>query len=132
MSSSELTHKEAGIPANRDGDLDFPTFVPTVDIHENDKEVVLVADMPGADADSVGIDLERNVLRISSRPTHPGPEGVSLTHREYSNGGYERTFTLGNAIDSQGIVASVRDGVLRLTLPKAEEAQPRRISVKAG
>ena len=106
--------------------------MPRVDIRESEAEVVLVADLPGVDETSVSIDLEGSELTLRGRFLPKAPEGFSLTYQEYRSGDYERTFTLGDTIDRNRIHAVVRDGVLRLTLPKAKEAQPWRVAVKAG
>jgi len=94
--------------------------------------VFLVADMPGVDETSVSIDLEGSELTIRGTFLPKAPDGYSLTYQEYGSGDFERSFTLGDTIDRDGIKAEVKDGILRLTLPKAKEAQPRRIAVKAG
>jgi HSP20 family molecular chaperone IbpA len=88
--------------------------------------------MPGVDETSVKIDLEGSELTIRGTFALEPPAGYSLTYQEYGSGDYERSFTLGDTIDREGIQAVVKDGVLRLTLPKAKEAQPKRIAVNAG
>lgn len=133
MAASETREQKAATrPADIERTTDGPVFTPSVDIAESETEVALAADIPGVDENGVRVDLDRNVLTIRARFTLEPPEGYSLTYREYRSGDYERSFTLGDTIDRAGISASVKDGVLRLTLPKAKEAQPRRITVKAG
>lgn len=132
MASSALTKRKEDTPARAERTEDSPAFVPRVDIYEDGANVVLVADMPGADESSVKVDLDGNELAISGRASLAPSEGYAMSYQEYSSGNYERTFTLADIIDRDGIKAVVRDGVLRLTLPKAKEAQPRRIQVKAG
>ncbi|MDT8391168.1 MAG: Hsp20/alpha crystallin family protein [Lentisphaeria bacterium] len=107
-------------------------FVPRVDIVENEHEILLRADMPGVTAESVDIALEGQELTITGRCQTQAPEGYELAFGEYQNGNYEREFTLGDSIDRGNIKAAVKDGVLSLTLPKAKESKPRRITVKAG
>jgi len=109
-----------------------PVFIPDVDIQEAENEFRLIADMPGVDESSVEVDVENNVLTIHGSFVPQPPEGYSLSWQEYRSGDYERSFTLSNTIDREKIQARVRDGVLRLSLPKAEQAQPRRIEVKSG
>ena len=105
---------------------------PRVDITENEKEVLLVADMPGVGQNGVDIDLERNVLTIRGTRSAEIMEGFELTNAEFQPVySYERQFTLGDTIDRENISASMKDGVLRLILPKVAEAAPRRIVVKA-
>ena len=76
--------------------------------------------------------MEGSALTLRGSFVPKAPEGFSLTYQEYQSGDYERVFTLGDTIDRARIQAVVKDGVLRLTMPKAKEAQPRRIAVRAG
>lgn len=132
MSSTALTKKNADAPAKTERATETPVFIPAVDILESETDVVLLADMAGVDETSVTVDLEGSELTIKGRFQPRKPEGYSLAYGEYESGDYERTFTLGETIDRAKIKATVSNGVLRLTLPKAKEAQPRRIAVKAG
>jgi len=132
MTENAVTKREQQTPATPERARQTPVFVPRVDIRESEAEVVLVADLPGVDETSVSIDLEGSELTLRGTFVPKAPEGFALTYQEYQSGDYERTFTLGDTIDRSRIHAVVRDGVLRLTLPKAKEAQPRRIAVKAG
>lgn len=107
-------------------------FVPRADIYETEEAIVVVADMPGVDANSVDIMLEDNVLTINGYVEPEQPVGYSLAYAEYQVGDYERAFTVSDQIDRDGIVAVVKDGVLRLHLPKVTEARRRKIAIKAG
>jgi HSP20 family molecular chaperone IbpA len=104
-------------------------YMPRVDIYEQDDTTVLVADMPGVDENSIDITLEKNVLTIRGFVEEP-LQGYGLAYGEYGVGDYERTFALSDEVDRNKIEASMKDGVLRLTLPKAEEARSRKISVR--
>ena len=97
-----------------------------------DDEIVVVADMPGADENSVNITLEKNVLTINGYVEPLPPEGYSLVYTEYRVGDYERAFSLSDQIDQDGIDALVKDGVLRMYLPKITEARRRAIAIRAG
>ena len=132
MAERAMTKREPQAPARAERAEETATFVPPVDTRESETQVVLVADAPGVDESSVSIDLEGGELKLRGKFVPKAPEGYSLTYQEYESGDYERTFTLGETIDRSGISAVVKDGVLRLVLPKAKEAQPRRIAVKAG
>ena len=132
MANDKLTKKDPETPATIERAKETPVFRPRFDIYENDTEVLLLGDMPGVDETSVKIDLEGSELTVAGTFVLEPPKGYSLTYQEYGSGDYERTFTLGDIIDRGGIKAVVKDGVLRLTLPKAKEAQPKRIAVKAG
>jgi len=108
------------------------TFTPAVDIFETDQGLTLVADMPGVKAEDLHIDLHENTLSLRGEVTAPeGPEEMDL-YREYQTGSYVREFTVGELIDREKIAAELKEGVLRLTLPKVEAATPRKIEVKAG
>lgn len=107
-------------------------FVPRADIYETDESITVLVDMPGVDETSVDITLENNVLSINGYVEPMQPEGHSLTYAEYRVGDFERAFTLSDEIDRDGIEAEVKDGVLRLHLPKNTEARIRKIAIKAG
>ncbi len=107
-------------------------FTPVVDIFENEQQITLVADMPGVAPEEVQIDLKDNVLTISGevKPFKTAEESDVLS--EFEIGRYYRQFTLSEVIDQKKIEARLEDGVLRLTLPKAEKAITRQITVTAG
>ncbi len=107
-------------------------YVPRVDIYETDDEVQVIADMPGVDEKSVDITLEKNVLSIYGYVGSDKPDNYNLAYAEYEMGDYERKFTLSDEIDRDKITASAKDGVLHITLPKAEPAKARRIAVKTA
>lgn len=109
-----------------------PTFTPAVDIFETDKALTVVADMPGVKPEDLSIDLHDNVLSFIGEVAAPEKEDELDVYREYRTGRYVREFTLGELINQDKIDAELKDGVLRLTLPKVEEAKPRKIAVKAA
>jgi HSP20 family protein len=109
-----------------------PVYRPLTDIYDTGQGVVLALEMPGVGRDDVEIDLERRVLTIRGRAKVTRPEGYRRVHAEYGEGDYERVFTLSEAIDESAIRAEMSNGVLTLTLPRAEAAKPKRIEVKAG
>jgi HSP20 family protein len=107
-------------------------FVPRADIYEADDQIVIVADVPGSDKDSIDVTLDKNVLTIDAYVNSVAPEGYSLSFTEYEIGDYQRSFRLSDEIDREKIQANVKDGVLRLYLPKSGAARTRKISVKTG
>jgi HSP20 family molecular chaperone IbpA len=107
-------------------------FTPTVDIYETEKEITLLADMPGVRAESLSIDLHENVLSLDGDVKSPEGEEEVDVFKEYRTGKYHRQFTLSQVIDQSKIEAAMKDGVLRLTLPKVEAATPRKITVKSA
>jgi HSP20 family molecular chaperone IbpA len=118
----ELEKKqEATIPAR--------VFVPTTDIFETEQALTLVAEMPGVDKAKVDVSVEDGVLTIQGQLDFSKYEGLRPVYTEYNIGHYRRIFTLSNRIDQNSISAEMKDGVLTLVLPKAEEAKPRRINV---
>jgi HSP20 family protein len=106
-------------------------FTPAVDIYETEKELVLLADMPGVDVDGLDIDLEDNTLSIIGKIGAEEPEGEGLL-TEYRLGNYFRNFSLTDVVDQSRISATLSDGVLKLTLPKAEKTVPRKIPITEG
>jgi HSP20 family protein len=107
-------------------------YRPPVDIFDTGEGVKLMLEMPGVGRDDVEIDLERRVLTIRGRGRVTSPEGFRRVYAEYGEGDYERVFTLSEDIDEAAIRAEMSNGVLTLTLPRAEAAKPKRIEVKAG
>jgi len=108
------------------------TFVPRVDIYETREALFLIADMPGVDDKTVDVELEKNILTISGRVEDGKVKDHTLVFSEYEEGDYERTFTLSDEIDREKIKATVKQGVLRLELPKAEKVKPRKIMINAA
>jgi HSP20 family molecular chaperone IbpA len=109
-----------------------PVFTPDVDIFETEREITLLADVPGVAPEDVYIDLREGVLTLSGevKPFEGKDECDVLV--EFETGTYYRQFTLSEVIDQSRIEAKLENGVLRLTLPKAEKAMPRRIAINAG
>ncbi|HCS77608.1 MAG: Hsp20/alpha crystallin family protein [Smithellaceae bacterium] len=108
------------------------TFVPRVDIYENKDSLFLLADMPGVDEKTVDIELEKNILKITGRVENGRIQDAAMMYSEYEIGDYERVFTLSDEIDRDKVVASVKNGVLRLELPKTEKVKPKKIAIKAA
>ncbi|MEN4042909.1 MAG: Hsp20/alpha crystallin family protein [Anaerolineaceae bacterium] len=111
---------------------DRQVYIPRADIYETDDAMIVLADVPGVDEKSVDITIDKNVLTINAFVEEEQPENYRCTYAEYGVGDYERRFILSNQVDRDGIEASVKDGVLRLRLPKSKEAKARKISVSAG
>ena len=110
---------------------DGPTFIPPTDIFETKDNIVMLLDMPGADPESLNVTLERRELGVAARSTISPPQGYTAVHAEYRPGGYERSFNLPDEVDNERIDAVFKDGVLRLTLPKAQ-MPAKKITVKAA
>lgn len=133
--STELKKTAAASPASSQGAAAEPVVLtPLVDIMETAHEVIVIADLPGVNDQTVDIDLQGNNLTIrGNRDDKFGMNDANLARGEYRpEYRYERQFTIGEAIDTQAITAQMKDGVLSLNLPKLKELAPRRIEVKAG
>ena len=106
------------------------TFVPRADIYETDKEIIVLADVPGSNEKTVDITLEKNVLSITAYVEAAIPNGFDVAYAEYEEGDYQRSFRLSDEINRDKIEAVVSEGVLRLRLPKVQEAKTKKIAVK--
>jgi HSP20 family molecular chaperone IbpA len=107
-------------------------FTPSVDIFETDLAITMLADMPGVDSENLTIDLRDNALTIIGELSESVSDSEVTIYKEYETGKYYRQFSLSNEIDQDKIDAKLKDGVLRLELPKVEKAKPRQINVQAG
>lgn len=107
-------------------------FSPDVDILETETALTLLADIPGIATENLNIDLRENTLTISGEVMQEDRESEEEVMIEYETGKYFRKFYLSEEIDQSKIDAQLKDGVLRLTLPKLEKAKPRKITVKTG
>ncbi|MBN2033213.1 MAG: Hsp20/alpha crystallin family protein [Deltaproteobacteria bacterium] len=131
--SKELQAKEkTAVSTPAESTKPGPVFAPAVDILENEKELILLADIPGVNSSDLSIDLNDSVLTLFADAEPPEKPNESDIFREYRTGKYFRQFTVSEAIDQSKIEAELKDGVLHLHLPKVEAATPRKIAVKAG
>jgi HSP20 family protein len=104
-------------------------YKPAVDIYETDDALHVQADVPGADADEFEIDLRDNTLTLTG-PTENVEARWDPVYEEYGIGHFTRQFRLGKRIDQEKITAELNNGVLELTLPKVEKAQPKKIEIE--
>jgi HSP20 family protein len=128
----EVEKTEAQTPERVERTRHARTFSPRVDIYEDKNEIYLIADIPGASEEDVDITLEKNVLTLRADVEATPVKEHSLAYAEYDVGDYERSFTLSDEIDRDKISATVKGGVLHVTLPKAAVVKERKITVKAG
>jgi HSP20 family molecular chaperone IbpA len=105
---------------------------PPIDIHESAEGLVLEADLPGVTESQLSIQLEDNVLSLHARVSAPAPEDARVLHEEYRPGDFYRSFILSDEVERSKIAAELKNGVLKLTLPKAERAKTRRIEIKTS
>jgi HSP20 family molecular chaperone IbpA len=107
-------------------------FVPRTDIYEIDDNIILELDMPGINENAIEITLEKNILNVKGYAQMDDPGDFSLALAEYEIGDYERNFRVSDSVAKDKIDALYKNGVLRLTLPKAEQAKARKIAVKVN
>lgn len=133
MSNAMQTSAAASSPDTvRSGQGSQPYVVPPVDVFENENAITLLADLPGVPRDQLHVRVDGDNLVIEATAATAGPEKMELVYGEAQVPAYRRQFTLSRELDAGRIEAQLKDGVLRLTIPKAEEAKPRRIQVQAG
>jgi HSP20 family protein len=123
--STRMQNDERNAENTRGG----PFFTPRVDIFETDKELTLVADIPGVRPEDVDLRYERGELLLQAR-VQRRPRPGHLIAEEYEEGDFFRAFQIHESIDSSQIAAECKNGVLTVHLPKAEVARPRQVSVR--
>ncbi len=125
-----------GLSQNAQGDDEWSlggTWAPAVDIFEQDGNIVMKAELPGIDSKDVDIRLENNVLTLRGERKVDSEVKRENYHRvERAYGNFTRSFTLPAVVDQEKIKAEYKDGVLRVTLPKREEAKPKQIAISVG
>ena len=120
------------VPEETERTRECRCFVPRADIYDVDENIYVVLDMPGINENALEITLEKNILNVKGFSQVEEHDNFSLVRAEYEVGDYERSFRISDAIDQSKIEATYNNGVLKLTLPKAEEAKARKISVQVG
>lgn len=129
MTQQTVLQKQEGTVAAPERTYSGPTFRPNVDIVETESELLLVADVPGANEDSLDMDFERGQLSIRAKVMPRQKEDTTYVRREYEVGAFFRSFQVGEAIDSGKISAGLKNGVLTVHLPKTEAVKARKIPV---
>lgn len=104
-------------------------FTPPIDIYETPEGLVLEADLPGVTSETLELQVQDNKLTLFGRVVRQAPENAVVRHEEYGVGDYLRSFILSDEVDYDRISAKLQNGVLRVVLPKAAKAQPRRIEI---
>ena len=111
---------------------DLPALLPPVDVTEDAGGITLVADLPGVPRDKLRLEVDRETLVIEGEVGLPAPQGFEATHAEVSLPRYRRAFTIGGELNSDKVVAEFRQGVLKLRIPKAEHARPRKVEIQVA
>lgn len=127
--NTSVTKKASTATQAQDQKVPQQALMPAVDIVENDNGITLLTDMPGVSKERLDIRVDGESLTIEGAAEVQVPEKLQLLHSEMRTPFFRRTFTLSRELDAGKIEASLRDGVLRMHIPKAEEAKPRRIEV---
>lgn len=123
MDTKDLTQRET---------RQVTPLVPPVDIVEDAEGITLRADLPGVDRENLNIAVDGETLTLEGTVNLGESAGIQPVYSEIRVAEYRRSFVLGRDLDAGRIEASIRDGVLTLRIPKAEQAKPRRIEVKAA
>lgn len=109
------------------------SFVPPVDVYEDEQNLVLKLEVPGVNEDELNVSLENNVLTVSGERKFEKEEKEENFHRiERRYGSFTRTFRLPNTVDGEKVDASYDKGILKITLAKRAEAKPKQIKVGIG
>src|ERR1700745_36540 len=117
----------------KEQESNLTTWAPAVDIHENEHELVVKADLPGVEAKDLDIRIENNILTIrGERRFEKKVNEDNYLRVERAYGSFSRSFSLSNTVNPDGIKADYQNGVLSLTVPKREEAKPKQIKVSVG
>lgn len=105
-------------------------LLPPVNVIEDANGITLFADLPGVPKDKLGLQVEADTLTIEGEVSFMMPEGMESLHAEVSLPRYRRVFTLSKELDTEQVAAEFSDGVLKLRIPKAAHAQPRKIEIR--
>jgi HSP20 family molecular chaperone IbpA len=128
MSTQELTQTQA---PEKDARAE-PALLPPVDVIEDATGITLYADLPGVPKDRLNLRVDGETLLIDAEIVLAVPQGMQASHAEVQRTRYRRAFTLSRELDPEKVAAELNHGVLRLRIPKAAHAQPRRIEVQVG
>lgn len=123
-----MTQNPSETPARQEAE---PSLRPPVDIFENSEGITLFADMPGVCRERLNIQVDREALTIEGAAAIEMPEGMEALYADVRATRYRREFSLSSELDPEGINASLKDGVLRIHIPKRAEVRPRKIEVRS-
>jgi len=131
---TQLTEQNANAVArvNEEKAQKGPTVTPAVDIFEDAHGITLWADLPGVSRDRLNVHVQDRTLFIEGEAVVDTPQGLRLHHAEIREPRFERAFSLSTDFDTSKIEANLNDGVLKLVIPRREEAKPRRVEVSVG
>ncbi|MBB5445440.1 MULTISPECIES: Hsp20/alpha crystallin family protein [Paraburkholderia] len=132
--TTELARKDETAVSRREDEQSQRgiTLTPPVDIFEDSQGVTLWADLPGVTRDRLDVKVHDGNLYIEAEAVVPTPAGLRVQHAEIRQPHFARAFSLGAEFDTSKIDANLKDGVLKLTIPRRDEARPRRIEVRTN
>lgn len=134
MNSELQTSERSGVPQQLPDEQarNQPFIVPPVDVFEDESGITVLADLPGVSRDRLGVRVDGDSLILEATAATFQPQDMQLVYGEARYPSYRRQFTLSRELDASRIEASLKDGVLKLGIPKLEEAKPRRIEVRVA
>ena len=138
MTTQDMTTRLTGRPATTAGAAtdaaarDEPALLPPVDVIEDATGITLYADLPGVPKDRLNVRVEGETLLLDAELVMAVPQDMQANHAEMQRKRYRRAFTLSRELDPDKVSAEFNQGVLRLRIPKADHAQPRRIAVQVA
>jgi len=104
---------------------------PSADVYEEDAQFVIKAELPGVDKKDIHVDVENNVLILKGERTEDNEvKEENYYRREMASGAFQRSFALPDGVDANNIKADYKDGVIKITIPKPESRQPKKITVQ--
>lgn len=128
----EVAPRESGSPAAEAPKAKFRTRTPRVDVTETAEAYAISADLPGVPMADIDVTVEENRLALTAKRTPVQQDGHDAAFRQYGEGDYYRAFSIPEDLDRTEIRADLRDGVLRVTLPKAKKPEPQTVKVQIG
>ena len=124
-------HKPAAVQAHTPAASE-PALRSNVDVFEDKDGITLIADLPGVTAEQLNVQVDKETLLIEARAEVAMPSGLEALHAEVRSKAYRRSFALSGELDPDRIEARLKDGVLRLHIPKRSEVRPRKIEVRVN
>jgi HSP20 family molecular chaperone IbpA len=122
-----LTQTQEGAPERQE-----PALLPPVDVIEDATGITLYADLPGVPKDKLALRVDGDQLILEAEMVLAMPQGIDAQHAEVQRSRYRRSFTLSKELDAEKVGAEMNQGVLRVRIPKAAHAQPRKITVQVN
>ncbi|MDB5775104.1 MAG: heat shock protein Hsp20 [Herbaspirillum sp.] len=131
MNAVSTTENKA-LSRKEESPRDDAVLTPPVDVLEDPNGITLFADLPGVPKDKLKLQVNADTLTIEAEVGFAVPEGMQASHAEVGLNRYRRVFTLSKELDTESVTADLANGVLKISIPKAAHAQPRRIEVQVN